>query len=388
MSTTVSYKGSTIATITDETKKLTTQGKICEDDITLTDVTPIPNLQTKSETYTPSTSQQTDTVTYDNGYTGLEQVNVTVNAMPSGTEGTPTATKGAVSGNAVTVTPSVTNSAGYISGGTHTGTGVSVSASELVSGTYTVSGSGTADVTNYASASVPAGSVTAPSTITGSSASVSAGTNTLTLSKTVSVTPSVTTAGYVTSGTAGNSNVSLTASVTTKGAATITPTTTNQTITSGTYLTGTQTISGDANLVAGNIKSGTTIFGVTGSYTGGGGTLTVATKTLTNTAVAQTLSFSSLSGQPKYWFLRVTSNVSSSGSTTYYYITDLFYNGTNITGNTFRIGSTRRVQNVTSGISQSYSSGTLTVTAGSSSGATPGQFYGASGIGYELVYIY
>ena len=31
------------------------------------------------------------------------------------------------------------------------------------------------------------------------------------------------------------------------------------------------TVSGDANLVAGNIKSGTTIFGVTGSYTGGGG---------------------------------------------------------------------------------------------------------------------
>ena len=93
MSTMVSYKGSTIATITDETKTLTTKGKICEDDITLTDVTPIPNLQTKSETYTPSTSQQTNTVTYDNGYTGLEQVNVTVNAMPAGASGTPTITK-------------------------------------------------------------------------------------------------------------------------------------------------------------------------------------------------------------------------------------------------------------------------------------------------------
>ena len=117
----------------------------------------------------------------------------------------------------------------------------------------------------YTVSAVANGTVTAPSTISGTSATVSTGTNTLTLSKTVSVTPSVTTAGYVSSGTAGNSNVSLTASVTTKAAATITPTTTNQTISSGTYLTGTQTISGDANLVAGNIISGKSIFGVNGS---------------------------------------------------------------------------------------------------------------------------
>jgi len=117
---------------------------------------------------------------------------------------------------------------------------------------------------------MPSGSASAPSTISGTSASVSTGTNTLTLSKTVSVTPTVS-AGYVSSGTATNSSVSLTASVTTKGATTYTPTTSNQTIASGTYLTGTQTISGDANLVAGNIKSGTTIFGVTGTYSGGGG---------------------------------------------------------------------------------------------------------------------
>lgn len=115
-----------------------------------------------------------------------------------------------------------------------------------------------------ATKAVSAGSATAPATISGTSASVSTGTNTLTLSKTISVTPTVS-AGYVSSGTAGNAAVSLTASITTKAAATITPGTSDQTIASGTYLTGAQTISGDADLVSANIVSGKTIFGVAGS---------------------------------------------------------------------------------------------------------------------------
>ena len=118
---------------------------------------------------------------------------------------------------------------------------------------------------SQAQASVANGAVTSPATITDSGASVSTGTNTLTLSKTISVTPSVTTAGYISSGTAGNSTVSLTASVTTKAAATITPGTSDQTIASGTYLTGAQTIAGDADLVASNIVYGKNIFGVAGS---------------------------------------------------------------------------------------------------------------------------
>lgn len=113
---------------------------------------------------------------------------------------------------------------------------------------------------------VAAGSATGPATVSGSSASVSTGTNTLTLSKTVSITP-VVSAGYVSSGTAANASVSLTASVTTKGATTYTPTTSDQTIAASTYLTGAQTIEGDANLVASNIKSGVSIFGVSGSLT-------------------------------------------------------------------------------------------------------------------------
>ena len=117
---------------------------------------------------------------------------------------------------------------------------------------------------------MPSGSTTGPSSLSGSSATITTGTNTITLTKTgVTTTPTVS-AGYVSNATASTATVALTASVTTKAAATITPTTTNQTIASGTYLTGTQTISGDANLVAGNIKKNVSIFGVNGSYEGSG----------------------------------------------------------------------------------------------------------------------
>ena len=57
--------------------------------------------------------------------------------------------------------------------------------------------------------------------------------------------------------------------ITAKSAATITPTTTAQTISAGQYLSGAQTIAGDANLVSANIAQGTSIFGVQGSHVGG-----------------------------------------------------------------------------------------------------------------------
>ena len=72
-------------------------------------------------------------------------------SVTSGTAGTPTAAKGSVSNHAISVTPSVTNTTGYITGGTKSGTAVSVAASELVSGSLSITENDTYDVTNYAS---------------------------------------------------------------------------------------------------------------------------------------------------------------------------------------------------------------------------------------------
>ena len=58
-----------------------------------------------------------------------------------------------------------------------------------------------------------------------------------------------------------------TGSIASKAAASITPTTSDQTIAAGQYLAGAQTIKGDANLTAANIANGVSIFGVTGTLT-------------------------------------------------------------------------------------------------------------------------
>ena len=189
----VTYKGSVIRSMSASGQEvLHTAGKLCEDDITIDYTQPGgggANLQTKSVSYTPDETGISDTILPDPGYDGLDEVDVTVAAIPdtyvgsavpqrdstsltstgqvvhvpagyyasaasrgvaNGTAGTPTASKGAVNNHSVDVTPSVTNTTGWINGSTITGTPVTVSASELVSGSQTVTVNGTYDVTNLA----------------------------------------------------------------------------------------------------------------------------------------------------------------------------------------------------------------------------------------------
>ena len=87
------------------------------------------------------------------------------------------------------------------------------------------------------------------------------------------VTSGVGTSGYIASSE--TSTLQLTA----KTAETFIPTTTDQIINAGQYLTGAQTIQGDANLLPENIASGVSIFGVTGTHQGGGTDTSDATAT-------------------------------------------------------------------------------------------------------------
>ena len=122
---------------------------------------------------------------------------------------------------------------------------------------------------------MPSGSATTPATTITANPTISvsaSGLITASVSKTQGVTPNVT-AGYVASGTSGTITVngSNTNQLTTKSAQTYTPTISDQTIASGQYLIGAQTVKGDANLLAENIKKDVVLFGITGTYEGSGG---------------------------------------------------------------------------------------------------------------------
>ena len=111
----------------------------------------------------------------------------------------------------------------------------------------------------------------------------------------------------------------VTGTISKKAATTITPGTADQTIAAGQYLSGTQTIEGDANLIADNIKKGVSIFGVTGMLESGGtgGASTNNCEAYLITSKTQTVSFKNTSGTLKVWgYATHTSSSSWGGSRT------------------------------------------------------------------------
>lgn len=145
-----------------------------------------------------------------------------------------------------------------------------------VSGSAVTASSYTGSSTQY----IKKGSVTAPSTVSGTGSTVAVSSGTVTLTKTVSITPNVSTAGWVSSGTAGNSTVTLSGTIETTSmsasvakSCTIANNTTSPTASAGkavvsdstsapfnTYVTVSASSKGTASVGTGYISEGTIDF--------------------------------------------------------------------------------------------------------------------------------
>lgn len=236
----------------------------------------------QSKTVTPS--ENTQTVNPDSSYDALSSV--TVEAISNTYIGSSVTKK-----SAATYTPGTSDQ--------------SIASGQYLNGTQTIKGD-----SNLTAANIKSG--VKIFNVTGSYAGSSSGGNTPNL-QTKTVTPSESTQTVSPdSGYDGLSKVTVNAisstyigsDVTKKSAATYIPKTTNQSIASGQYLSGTQTIKGDANLVAGNIKSGVSIFGVTGTYTGGGSSGGSGNNNVEAYAITDTnpsVSFKRTDGAIKIW---------------------------------------------------------------------------------------
>lgn len=213
----------------------------------------------QEKTVSPTTSQQV--ITPDSGNYGLSKV--TIEAAPAAA--TPKLQE-------KTVTPTTSNQnvapdASY--------DGLSKVTVNAIPSTYTATGDATASASDIRSGKT---AYAIGTKLTGTMGTVSVPTPSISISTNGLITASVSqSSGY----TAGGSQ-SATSQMTTQAAKVWTPTTSNQTLSSGRYLTGTQTIQGDANLIPSNIKKDVSIFGVTGTYEQNGGSAGAANIPLVN----------------------------------------------------------------------------------------------------------
>lgn len=283
-----------VSAVPTETKEITSNGIYTPTNgkwfSSVTVNVPEETFDTQSKSIAPTESEQI--VTPDAGYDGLSSV--TVSAVPSTYVGS-----GVTRKSAATITPSESTQTitanQYLTGAqtisaipsTYVGSGVTrksaaiitpteseqvISAGQYLEGDQAIS----AIPSNYVGTGVATKGTTTITPSTSTQTAVSAGTyvtgdikvsamstgklNTPTINaNTGIVTSSVGTAGYL------DTSTTKTLQLTTKAAATIIPSTTNQTIAAGQYLTGIQTIQGDANLIPENIISGKSIFGVSGN---------------------------------------------------------------------------------------------------------------------------
>ena len=304
------------------------------------------------------------TVTAPSGY----YASSATKTVASGTAGTPTATKGTVSNHAISVTPSVTNTTGYITGSTKTGTAVSVSASELVSGSQTLTENDTYDVTNLASVTVSVsggggGNLTVASkTTTLSAASSSISFTSLSGNPTSFV---VTSSADQTTG--GTKAVAVAYDGTNLFGMDITTQMENDTGFTKSYSSGTLTITATtATFQANEYKL---------VYTYGGSSSDIHTADVQVGSGATSITFSSLSGRPAYFSCVFKSTFSTSSG--YQRVIDVVNDGTNTYGHAMDSEA-----NAQTSWSYSYSGGSLTIT---SSGTNNGGYFHQPGY-YQLTY--
>lgn len=106
--------------------------------------------------------------------------------------------------------------------------------------------------------------------------------------------------------------IQTTSSLTKQPAKVWTPTTSDQIIPAETYITGQQTIEGDSNLVASNIKEGVQIFGVTGSFESGSiDNPTQVTLVLNGNAGNEVIAYSGESGSVYGRTSKTTTNITA-----------------------------------------------------------------------------